>query len=113
MPLQTRAQLLRRRTPRGTLRGDRHIDWWQGVLVQSKRLARQALDAIAGDGAAEYARRDGESETRMSVMIREHRQNEISIGEPPASLFYRAKFCGLMQTLGGLERQFSDRSSIP
>ncbi len=112
MPFQTGAQLLRGRAARRPLRGDRYIDRRERVLVQTKGLARQSLDAVAGDGAAEHACRDGESETGMSIMICEHRQNEISIGETPASLFDRAKFCRLMQTLGGLERQFTDRSSI-
>jgi hypothetical protein len=46
-------------------------------------------------------------------MIREHRQGEIGIGEAPAALFDRAKFRGLMQAFGRLERQFADRSRVP
>jgi hypothetical protein len=111
MLVQTGAQFSRRSVAGGILCRDGNVDRGQRVLVQTKGLAREALDAVARDGAAEHARRDRKPQTRMSVMIRQHRQIKVRIGESPAALFDRAKFCRLMQTLGRLERQLSDRSS--
>jgi len=56
--VETRAQCARRGMARAVAGRDGDVDRRQGMLIQAKRLARDALDAIARDGAAESACRD-------------------------------------------------------
>jgi len=72
MFIETCAQILRRRMPRGIARGDGHIDRRQQMLIQAKRLARNALDAVACNGAAESAGGDCEPQARVSFMVGQH-----------------------------------------
>jgi hypothetical protein len=92
--------------PRRFARSDRDVDRGQGVLVQAEGLACHAFDEIAGHGAAAAARGDCQSQACMIMVICEHGQNEVRIGEPPASLPHHAKFGRLVQSLARLERQF-------
>jgi len=75
------------------------------MLVQSKRFPGEALDTIASNGGAEGARRYRQAQPRISLMVGQHRQAEIRIGESFAALPHLAKFGRLMQTLARLERQ--------
>ena len=75
------------------------------MLVQSKRFPGQALDTIAGNGGAEGARRYRQAQPRISLMVGQHRQAKIRIGESFAALPHLSKFGRLMQTLARLERQ--------
>ncbi len=79
------------------------------MLVQTKRLSREAFDAIAGDRRAEGSRRDAQSQSRKSFMIGEHRQTEIGIGESFAATLHVAKFGRLVQSLARLEGQPLDK----
>ena len=90
---------------------DGDIDRRQGVLVQAKGLARQALDAIAGNCRAEGAGSDAQPQSRMRFLIHENRQTEECIRKTTALFLHVAKFGRLMQSLARLERQFTDRSS--
>ena len=73
MRIEARAQIARAREPRGVASGDRDIDGGQRMLIQAKRLARKALDAVAGDRAAEGAGGNCKPQARMSFMIGQHR----------------------------------------
>jgi hypothetical protein len=79
------------------------------VLVQTKGLSCEALDAIARNGAAEGARRDAQSQSRIVFTIGQNRQSKKRIGDFGAAPLQRAKFGRLVQTLARLERQFTDR----
>jgi hypothetical protein len=106
MSRQARAQIAADREPRRIARGDGDVDRGQAVLIQAERLARHAFDEIAGHGAAAAARGDRQPQTCMILLICEHGQNEVRIGEPPATLPHHAKFGRLVQSLARLERQF-------
>jgi hypothetical protein len=105
VPRKARAQIAARRKPRCLARGDRDIDRGQAMLIQSERLARHALDEISRHRSAAGARGDRQPQACMMVMICEHGQNEVRIGEPPASLPHHAKLGRLVQSLARLERQ--------
>ena len=109
MLIQARAQILRAGRASRFARGDRDIDRGQGVLVQAKGFARDPFDAVAGDGGAEGARRDAQSQARIGFTIGQNRQSKKRIGEFGAAPLQRAKFGRLVQTLARLERQFTDR----
>ena len=79
------------------------------MLVQTKGLSCEALDAIAGNGAAEGARRDAQSQARIGFMIGHDRQTKKCVGEFFAAPLHVAKFGGLVQSLARLERQPLDR----
>jgi hypothetical protein len=79
------------------------------VLVQTKGLTCEALDAIARDGAAKGARGDAQSQPRIGFMIGQDRQAKERIGEFSTAARNLAKFGRLVQTLARLERQFTDR----
>jgi hypothetical protein len=89
--------------------GDGDIDRRQCVLVQAKGFSCEAFDAIAGDGCAERAGRDAQTQTRIGFMIAQNRQTKKRIGEFFAAPPDISKFGRLMQTLARLERQFTDR----
>ena len=112
MLVQTGTQFVRGCMACGGLRGDGDVDRRQCFLVQTKGLARETLDAIARDRGAEDPRGDRKPQTRMADLICENGQDEIRIGESPATLFDRTKFSRQMQSFGRLERQFADRSSV-
>ena len=78
------------------------------MLVQTKRLSGEALDAIACDGSAKGTCGDAQSQSWMGFMIGQNRQTEKGIGEFLAAPLHIAKFGRLMQTLARLERQFTD-----
>ena len=90
---------------------DGDINGRQAVLVQAKGLARQPLDAIAGNCGAEGARSDAQPQPRVRLLIHQNRQTEECIREATAMFLHVTKFGRLMQTLARLERQFTDRSS--
>ena len=79
------------------------------MLIQAKRLARQALDAIAGNGRTERARRYRQPQTWMRFMVCQYRQAKIGVTESFAALPDLTEFGRLVQTLPRLERQFTDR----
>ena len=79
------------------------------MLVQAKRFAREALDAVAGHGITECARRDRQTQPRIVFMIRQNRQTEVRVGKLSTALPYGAKFGRLVQTLTRLERQPLDQ----
>ena len=90
-------------------RGDGDIDRRQGVLIQTKGLACEALDAIACDCRAEGSCRYAQTQSRIGFMIGKDQQTEKCIGKLSAAPLHFAKFGRLMQTLARLERQFTDR----
>jgi hypothetical protein len=106
MSVQARAKIAAGREPRRLAGGDRDIDRGQAVLIQAEGLARHAFDEIARHRAAAGARGDRQPQACMILVICEHGQNEVRIGEPPASLPHHAKFGRLVQSLARLERQF-------
>jgi len=111
MLFQTRSKVANFSRSRRFTSGDGDVDGRQSVLVQAKRLARQALDAITRHGRAKRTRRDTQAKTRVRVGVDQHRYAEKHVGESPAAALHVAKFSRLMQTLARLERQFTDRSS--
>ena len=111
MLVQTRPKVAHFSRSRRFASGDGDIDRRQAMLVQTKGLARQALDAVARDGGAEGAGRDAQPQPRMSFLIDEYGETEECIRKATALLSHVAKFGRLMQTLARLERQFTDRSS--
>ena len=106
MSHQTRAKIAAGREPRRLAGGDRDIDRGQAVLIQAEGLTRHAFDEIARHRAAAGARGDRQPQACMILVICEHGQNEVRIGEPPASLPHHAKLGRLVQSLARLERQF-------
>jgi hypothetical protein len=109
MLLEAGAQILEAGLARRFARGHADIDRRQRVLIQTKGLSGEALDAVAGDGGAEGARCDAQAQSRIRFMIGQHRQAKERIGKFFAALPNYAKFGRLMQTLARLERQFTDR----
>ena len=81
------------------------VDRRQSVLVQTKGFSRQALDTVAGHRGAESSSRYRQTQSRVTLLIGEHRHAEVGVGRPAAALSDRAKFGRLMQTLARLERQ--------
>lgn len=81
------------------------------MLVQTKGLSCEALDAIAGNGCAESARRDAQSQSRKGLTIGQNRQCKKGIAKFGPAPLQRAKFGRLVQTLARLERQFTDRET--
>ena len=79
------------------------------MLVQTKGLSCEALDAIASDRGAEGARRDAQSQSRIGFMIGHDRQTKKGIDKFIAAPLDIAKFGRLVQTLARLERQPLDR----
>jgi hypothetical protein len=79
------------------------------VLVQTKRLSCEALDAIARDRSAEGSRRYTQTQSRKGFMIGQDRQTKKCIGKFFAAPLYFAKFGRLVQTLARLERQPLDK----
>jgi hypothetical protein len=75
------------------------------MLVQAKRFASQAFDAIARYGSAEGACRDREAKARMTFIIAKNRQTEKGVAQSLAALPKGTKFGRLMQSLARLERQ--------
>jgi hypothetical protein len=106
MSNQARAKIAARREPCCVPRGDGDVDLGQAVLIQAEGLARHAFDEIACYGAAAAARGDRQPEACMILMICEHGQYEVRIGEPLTSLPHDAEFGRLVQSLARLERQF-------
>jgi hypothetical protein len=109
MSRQARTKIAARRVPLRFTCRDGDVDRGQTVLVQTERLARHAFDHIAGHGAAAAARGDRQPQACMILLICEYGQNEVRIGEPPASLPHHTKFGRLVQSLARLERQFGRR----
>jgi len=72
MLIEARAQIAGGRMPRGITGGDGHIDRRQAMLIQAERLARDALDSVASDRAAEGSGGDCEPQARMSFMVGQH-----------------------------------------
>ncbi len=72
MLIEARPQILRGRIARRIAGSDGHIDRGQRMLNQAKRLARNALDTVACDRAAEGSGGDCEPQARMSFMIGQH-----------------------------------------
>ena len=108
MFLQTGAQVRGRREPRRIPGRDHDIHRRQAVLVHPEGLARETLDAIARHSRAEGARRNGQTQPWIILIIGQHRQTKISVGEFSAALPYGAKFGRLVQTFARLERQRLD-----
>jgi hypothetical protein len=79
------------------------------VLVQTKRLSCEALDAIACDRSAEGSRRYTQTQSRKGFMIGQDRQTKKCIGKFFAAPLYFAKFGRLVQPLARLERQPLDK----
>jgi hypothetical protein len=77
------------------------------VLVEAERFTRETLQVIARDSGAARASCDRKAESRMAVMIGEHRQGKVGIRHSLAVLPNRAKLGRLVQALARLERQFS------
>jgi hypothetical protein len=71
--VQARSQIMRRGTARGLVSSDGDIDRRQSMLIQAKRLTRDALDAIARNGRAECSRGDCQPQARISFMIGQDR----------------------------------------
>jgi len=111
MPVQALAQVAEFGLARRLARGNRDIDRWQRMLIQSEGLARQAFDAIACHRGAEYSCRDAQTQSRMGCTVGQNRQTEIDIGEFPAATLQVSKFGRRMQSLARLEREFTDRDS--
>jgi hypothetical protein len=103
---EARAKIAARGLPCRLARGDGDVDRGQAMLIQAEGLAGHAFDEIAGHRATAGARGDRQPEARVMFLICEHGQNEVRIGEPPASLPHHAKFGRLVQSLARLERQF-------
>jgi hypothetical protein len=102
---ETRAQVARAGPRRGVACGHHDIHGRQRMLIQSERLACQALDEVARDGRAQGARGDRQSQARMSFMVGKYGQGKICVGDSPATLPYHAKFGRLVQALVRFERQ--------
>ncbi len=66
--------------PRRVPRGHGHVHGRQCVLIQAKRLARQAFDAVSQHRGAEGAGGDGQAQSRALALIRQHRETEIGVG---------------------------------
>jgi len=103
MPQQARAQIGRRRAARAVAHRHRDIDGREGMLVQAKGLAREALQEVARDRAAAGTRRYREPEAWMIFVVGEYRQCKVRVGESLAALPYLAKFGRLVQSLARLE----------
>jgi hypothetical protein len=68
-------------------RADDQIDGGQLVLVQSERLADDPTDTIAFDTTARGTNRNGKTETRPTLVVRERSHTKESITKPtPASV---------------------------
>ena len=109
MFLEAGAQFFRLRETCSVARRHHDIHRRQRVLVQAKRFAREALEAIADNGSSGGARRDRQPQSRTASIVRHNGQVEIGVGQSFATLPDRAKFGRLVQTLARLERQFTDR----
>ena len=105
MSVETGAQILRLRMPRGVARRHSDVDRRQSMLVQTKGFPCEALDTIARYGCAEGARRDRQAQPWMTFIIGQNRQAEEGVGQPSAALPNGAKFGRLVQTLARLEIQ--------
>ncbi len=79
------------------------------MLVQTKRLSREALDTVSRDGGSEGSRGDAQTQSRNSFMIGQDRQTKIGIREFFAAPFHVAKFGRLVQPLARLEGQPLDK----
>ena len=79
------------------------------MLVQTKGLSCEPLDAIARHGGAEGTRRDAQPQSRAGFMVGQNRQAKKRIGKFSAASLHIAKFGRLVQALARLERQFTDR----
>jgi hypothetical protein len=79
------------------------------MLIQTEGLAREALDTIACDRAAESSRGDAQTQPRIRFIVGQDRQTKEGIGEFPAAPLDVSKFGRLMQSLARLEVQFTDR----
>src|SRR6202050_2889849 len=112
MQIQTRAQILDARKPRGVARRNGDIHERQRMLIQAEGLSRQTLDAVAHHGGAAGARRYREPEPRIRFMVCQNRQAKIGVGKSSAALPCSAKFGRLVQTLARLERQLTDWDSL-
>jgi hypothetical protein len=109
MLIQARAQVLKARHASRFARRDRDIDRGQCVLVQTKRLSREAFDAIARHRGTEGARRNAQPQSRVSFMVGQDRYTKKRVGKFSAAPLHIAKFGRLVQTLARLERQFTVR----
>ena len=109
MFLEADSQIVKRSNARSVACRHSDVDRWQFVLVQTKGFSRQALDTVAGHGAAERTSRYRQTQSRMTFTIGEYRHTEVRVGQPSAALPDRAKFGRLMQTLARLERQPLDK----
>ena len=109
MSVEAHTEFIQLGRARGFPDRDGNIDRWQRVLVQAKGFTCKSFDAVAGDGTAEDARRDAQSQARMSFIIGQHRQREKCIAEFSAAPLHIAKFGRLVQSLARLERKFTDR----
>jgi hypothetical protein len=105
MFLETGAQIFSLGMARGIAGRHRDIDRRQGMLVQTERFPREALNAIARDGGAEGARCNRQAQSRMTFIVGQHRQTEVGVGQSSTALPYGAKFGRLVQTLARLEIQ--------
>ena len=79
------------------------------MLVQAKGFSCEAFDAVAGDGCAEGACRDAQTQSRIGFIIGQDRQSKKRVGEFATAPLHFTKFGRLVQTLARLERQFTDR----
>jgi hypothetical protein len=74
------------------------------VLVQAKRLSRDALYPITRNGGAKDAGRDAQTQPRVRFVIGQHGQTEKRIRESLAAAFHVAEFGRLVQSHARLER---------
>ena len=73
MSVEAHAEFIQLGRARGFPNRDGNIDRWQRVLVQPKGFTGESFDAVAGNGTAEDASGDAQSQTRMSCIIGEDR----------------------------------------
>ena len=116
MLVEARAQIAQAGLSRRLARRDGDIDRRQGVLVQTKGLSCEALDAIARNCGAEGSRRYAQPEARKGFMIGQDRQTKKCVGEFFSAPLDFEKFGRRAQALARLERQprskNGDRQSV-
>ena len=105
MFLEAGAQVFRLGETRSVARGYGDVRRRQTMLVQAKGFPRESLDAVARHSGAEGARRNCQTQSRITFMIAQNRHTEVRVGESPTALPNLAKFGWLVQTLARLERQ--------
>jgi hypothetical protein len=83
------------------------------VLPQAERLARDATDPVALDGASGRLDRHGKAEPRPGEIVRESHHGEVRVGDPDTARMHRVEIGFPAQPLLRSELKASVNAGIP